>query len=125
MSYSEKLSNISDEIYQAIKSKVDAVEEGKTIMLIGEDDIVPTDEVSGLIVRLSDTEEDSYHELPFGYIYDKHGHPMQYKIAGVSRIGDSLSLHLHNWEESVEYRHTEKQYIEISLEVMADIADMI
>lgn len=125
MNYSEKLSNVSEEIQKAVKAKVDGMEEGKTIMFFGKRLVVPTDEASGLIVRLSDSEEDSYYELPYGYIYDKHGHPMQYKIAGVSKEGNEIYFHLHNWEESVEYRHEDRCNIDVSLEVMADIADML
>jgi hypothetical protein len=125
MNYSGKLSLLENEIYKAIQTQVDLLPAGTTLMLIGDEMNVPTDEVKGLIVILSDSDEEDYHELPYAYIYDKHGHPMQYKVAGLSKIGDAISLHLHSWEECVEYRHTEKSNVEASMGVMADIADMI
>ena len=125
MNYSGKLSLLRNSIHKAIQDQVDLLTAGTTLMLIGDEMNVPTDGVKELIVRLSDEEEESYHELPFAYIYDKHGHPMQYKIAGITKKDDGFSLHLHNWEESVEYRQEESCNVEISLEIMSDIADMI
>lgn len=127
MSYSERLSDLSQEIYQAVQSKVNGMEEGKTVMFFGKQLVVPNEEVSGLIVRLHDSEEyqDSYYELPFCYIYDKHGHAEEYKIAGITKTGETFSLHLHHWENSIEYRLVEKGDVHVELEIMADIADML
>ncbi len=120
---------VSNGIYKKVQEKIEALEEGKSIMFLG-DKIVDTDEVKESIELLVEDNEDDYHDLPFGCSYDGDGEPLEYKVVGITKGVNSegketFQLHIYNWEREEEYELIVKEDFNIDLEIMANIADLL
>ena len=127
-SFSEELSLLKQNITKEFNHKINSLEQGTALLLIGDNEIIPANEVESFMDKLTELFEDndelmdSYNELPFG-IYHDDNDMIEYKIIGFSNINQSIHVHINNNYEE-KYMCLEMSYFDISIETLSEIVDL-
>jgi len=129
MSYSNKLSTVSKEIYDAIQTKIDSLEDGQSIVFFGEEtEVVNTSDVETLISEIdfeSEEVEDIYADLPYCIIDLRHDGLTEHKVMGLSKVVGEYSIHAHSHETEDEYIYVSSYNVNTPLHSLSEIADLI
>jgi len=118
----EGLENASQNVTDKVKNH--NYEEGKTIMFIGDEDIIDTDQVENVVSEIIEDEgDDTFNDLHFCDIGCRY-EDIECKIAGITKVGDKVQLHLFGCEDQ-KHRLINFDYLDVRIDLLADLADML